>query len=124
MCGILGTIRDRDRPGAPESTHFNRALSLLDHRGPDRRGYTVIDDGAIRRHAGTLDRTHDLSGQAVLACCRLAIMDLTAAGDQPMSSADDRLHITFNGEIFNHVELRDEQRVLGYTYHSRSDTEV
>ena len=59
-----------------------------------------------------------------LAHRRLAIIDLTNAGHQPMSTADGRLHISFNGEIYNYLELRAELEQKGCVFQSHSDTEV
>jgi asparagine synthase (glutamine-hydrolysing) len=79
-------------------------VRILDHRGPDDVG--VFVDGALG-----------------LAHRRLSIIDI-AGGHQPMISADGSLSITFNGEIFNFVELRDDLKQKGHTFLTRSDTEV
>ena len=77
---------------------------MLDHRGPDaREAYVANGTG--------------------LAHARLSIIDLECGG-QPMSSADRRFWITFNGEIFNYVELREELIHKGHKFATRSDTEV
>ncbi len=75
------------------------------HRGPD--------DG------GTL-----VEGSVGLGSRRLAIIDLSPAGHMPMQSSDGALAIVYNGEIYNHEELRDELRTLGHEFRSRTDTEV
>ena len=67
---------------------------------------------------------HGDSGRVALGHRRLAIIDLSPLGRQPMMSADGRLVITFNGEIFNYVELRKELIARGHRFFSRSDTEV
>ncbi|MFF2945450.1 asparagine synthase (glutamine-hydrolyzing) [Streptomyces niveus] len=79
-------------------------LSLIRHRGPDEAGY-YLDDGFA------------------LGAVRLAIVDLTS-GAQPMADSTERHWICFNGELYNHVELRQELRALGRTFRTRSDTEV
>ncbi len=99
MCGILGTI-----PATPPH-YFSEALALLKHRGPDG-SYTWQND------AQSISLGHT----------RLAIIDKSATGIQPMHS--DHLHIVFNGEIFNFVELREELMALGFQFTSTSDTEV
>ncbi len=99
MCGILGTI-----PAIP-LPYFSEALSLLKHRGPD---------GSYTWH----DETHTIS----LGHTRLAIIDKSASGIQPMHK--EHLHIVYNGEIFNFVELREELISLGFSFTSTSDTEV
>ena len=79
--------------------------SILAHRGPNGEG-TFHDAGIGLGHR------------------RLSIIDLTIAGKQPMATADGRFVVTYNGEIYNFAELRRELEAKGYTFHSRSDTEV
>lgn len=101
MCGVCGVI-DFDEP--PGLELLDRMVGRLGHRGPDGSG--VMRD----RHAG-------------LGHTRLAIIDIDG-GAQPMSTQDGALWVTFNGEIFNYVELADELRSLGHTFRTTSDTEV
>jgi len=102
MCGICGYI---NRDGRPASADIVRRMSeRIIHRGPD-------DSGEFARGAGALGFR------------RLSIIDL-AGGHQPMTSAHGPQVIVFNGEIFNHRELRRELEGLGATYHTNSDTET
>ena len=104
MCGIAGKLfRDSARP--VEAGLLDRMSAILAHRGPDDEG--IHQDGPV----GLVSR-------------RLAIQDLSAAGHQPMSSLDGRLWITYNGEIYNFLLLRDELERAGVRFRSRSDTEV
>lgn len=104
MCGILGHLAI-DTQTIDEHA-FQKALDSLRHRGPDDEG--VYIDGAI-----------------TLGHRRLAIIDLTAAGHQPMVSTSGRYVIVFNGEIYNYVELRNElAKECGVSFRSASDTEV
>jgi asparagine synthase (glutamine-hydrolysing) len=106
------------------------------HRGPDDEGYLFVNTatGACRLAAG-----EDTAGGLALPSCaevdvsdctlvlgsrRLAILDLSAAGHMPMSYADGRCWVVFNGEIYNYRELRQQLQQLGYTFRSDSDTEV
>lgn len=98
MCGIAGYT------GARVTGRLEAMLTSIVHRGPDGEG--VYED----------DRFH-------LGMRRLSIVDLTT-GDQPKTSADGRIVVLFNGEIYNHVELRAELEALGATFGSTSDTEV
>lgn len=100
MCGIVGQIG----PAACGQESLLRMMGMLTHRGPDEAGYLLAENLAL----GHL---------------RLSIVDL-ASGQQPMSTADGRYWITFNGEIFNHVELRRELEAEGHVFKTRSDTEV
>src|SRR5262245_44131003 len=104
MCGIAGVIYDTGRREAAMIA-VRRMIMLQHHRGPDGQGF------------------YDAIG-ASLGHCRLAIIDLTETGHQPMSDAGGRFWITFNGEIYNYLELADELRALGYRFRGRSDTEV
>jgi asparagine synthase (glutamine-hydrolysing) len=102
MCGIAG-IYNFDGSGASQDL-VRRMIGVLRHRGPDANGYHV--DGPIG-----------------LGHARLSIVDL-AGGHQPMCNEDGSLWITFNGEIFNHVELRQELIARGHQFATRCDTEV
>jgi asparagine synthase (glutamine-hydrolysing) len=105
MCGIAGVwnfdsamIAERD---------FGCFLHSLTHRGPDGFGIDRFDDERMS-----------------LGHRRLSILDLSARGRQPMASADGRYWLTYNGEVFNYIELRDELRQLGYSFVSDTDSEV
>lgn len=102
MCGIAGIVAANGRH--IEAHRLADMVALLGHRGPD-------------------DRSVHLEPRAGLAHARLSILDL-AGGRQPMSNEDGSLWITFNGEIFNHVELRDDLARKGHRFRTRSDTEV
>ncbi len=104
MCGIVGVaspapIVERDWLGA--------GRDALHHRGPDDAGEWWAPDGRVG-----------------LGHRRLAILDLSPAGRQPMADATGELRIVFNGEIYNFRELRDELEARGHRFRSRTDTEV
>ncbi|HEY6445216.1 MAG TPA: asparagine synthase (glutamine-hydrolyzing) [Acidobacteriaceae bacterium] len=102
MCGIAGLLK---MDGSPANRDLaQRMISTLRHRGPDDCGVHI--DGPVG-----------------LSHARLSIIDL-AGGAQPMSSVDGRLCITFNGEIFNFIELREELLARGHRFSTKSDTEV
>jgi asparagine synthase (glutamine-hydrolysing) len=102
VCGIAGLIHLDAKPIDPQT--LRRMVARLRHRGPDESG------ALIEGHVG-------------LGHARLSIIDLSG-GRQPMSSEDGRLAITFNGEIFNYVELRRELAAAGHRFATKSDTEV
>jgi len=106
MCGISGILGLTDAFAVDESTAV-RMRDTLVHRGPDAEGVELL--------AG--DRV-------ALAHRRLAIVDLSPAGRQPMSNEDGTLWITYNGEIYNHAELRAELEAKGHRYRSRTDSET
>lgn len=102
MCGILGWIGGGD----PKDTQrFGQALDFIAHRGPDDRGVLECS-GALLGHR------------------RLSIVDLSPTGHQPMVEAGSGAAIVFNGEIYNHLELRVELEKLGHRFLGTSDTEV
>lgn len=103
MCGIAGIINLHSGP-PPEEGVLRRMLAMIRHRGPDQFGI-YLDD------------------QAGLGSARLSILDL-GAGQQPLSNEDGTLWIVFNGEIFNHEELRDALKGRGHRFATRCDTEV
>src|SRR5262245_610944 len=103
MCGIVGIF---NRDGAPADAAVITAMrDALAHRGPDGKG--VYRNGPIG-----------------LGHRRLSIIDLSDAASQPMLSPDGRIAVTFNGEIYNFRALRTELEKLGWSFRSRSDTEV
>ncbi len=101
MCGIAGFTH---KNWVPDRSRILSAVNCLAHRGPDRRA--VFETRFVS-----------------LGAARLKIIDIHA-GDQPMSSEDGRVTIAFNGEIYNHAELRSELEGLGHRFSSRTDTEV
>ncbi len=119
MCGIGGVL-SRQIESFPK-TGFVEMSDAIWHRGPDDTGYLFWNGEAQPRRSRTIE-----TGNAKLALAhrRLSIIDLSASGRQPMTSADGRYDIIFNGEIYNYVELRDELRAAGHIFRSNSDTEV
>lgn len=107
MCGFVGVYLKDPAPGYRE--RCESALHAIHHRGPSDRG---------------LEEFPLCGGQLVFGHARLSIIDLSAAGHQPMHSADGRYVIVFNGEIYNYKELREELKVFGFQFTSDSDTEV
>ncbi|MDH4322320.1 MAG: asparagine synthase (glutamine-hydrolyzing) [Desulfobulbaceae bacterium] len=102
MCGIAGFLGTNHESEGHDTVQ--RMLAAIAHRGPDGNGINLFPDAALGH-------------------VRLAIIDL-AGGGQPMSTADQRLHISYNGELYNYRELRAELIGLGHVFHSQSDTEV
>jgi asparagine synthase (glutamine-hydrolysing) len=109
MCGIVGVIAFEHSSLRLSRPYITRMRDTMIHRGPDGGGAWVSEDGKL-----------------ALGHRRLSIIDLSEAADQPMSNADGSLTLVFNGEIYNHAEIRAELNSLGNfrwkTDHS--DTEV
>ncbi len=105
MCGIAGIfVTD---PALLDRADLSRLATALAHRGPDGEGIWTSTDGK----AGLVHR-------------RLAIIDTSERGDQPMHSADGHFSMVYNGEVFNFLELRVELEALGSRFRSESDSEV
>lgn len=104
MCGILGIVQQTPSiaPGL-----FDRMLDTLAHRGPDGRGVRLLEKGRV-----------------MLGHRRLAIIDLSPAGAQPICNEDETVWLTFNGEIYNYRSLRKQLLDLGHRFRSQSDSEV
>jgi asparagine synthase (glutamine-hydrolysing) len=105
MCGIAGYWTPRSVDKTNEA--ISAMLDTIVHRGPDSHGVW-----------------RDSRGSVVLGQRRLAIIDLSPGGHQPMLSDDSKTVITFNGEIYNYLELRQELESKGIRFRSQSDTEV
>ncbi len=101
MCGLIGTIGFKD--------DHKLKLQTLSHRGPDATGQWNSSDGEF---------------PVTLGHTRLAILDLTEAGNQPFISENNRYVFIFNGEIYNFLELRSELELIGQEFKTETDTEV
>jgi len=102
MCGIVGILNLSDRRVSLDLLH--RMNELIRHRGPDDAGHIDF-------------------GNCALAMRRLSIIDVEG-GKQPISNEDGTVWVVMNGEIYNHLELRDDLRAKGHRFKSRTDTEV
>ena len=102
MCGIAGVARSE--PEGVRESMLARMAHALAHRGPDGRGVWADE-------------------WAGLAHTRLSVVDL-AAGAQPLPNEDGQVLVTYNGEIYNHADLRRELEALGHVFRTRCDTEV
>ncbi len=103
MCGIAGIMTAENAPPV-DFAELCTMIAMLEHRGPD--GYGLYRDARIG-----------------LAHARLSIIDL-ASGDQPLSTPDGKIWLSFNGEIFNYIELRQQLMALGHRFSTTSDSEV
>jgi asparagine synthase (glutamine-hydrolysing) len=105
MCGIAGIVSIRGKPVEP--AEISHLTNLMAHRGPDGAGIWFSADRNV-----------------ALGHRRLAILDPGEGGYQPMSSADGRYLIVYNGEIYNFLELRRELEAQGASFRTESDTEI
>jgi len=138
MCGIAALV---DYADCEVAAHIADMSNLVRHRGPDDEGYTLLSGPALAAATfGGPDTPQQVwraglpytpriafapaRARVALGHRRLSILDLSAAGHQPMRSGDGRYWIVYNGEIYNHVELRIELQRAGHHFTSLSDTEV
>jgi asparagine synthase (glutamine-hydrolysing) len=103
MCGIAGLIHLNGEPVSP--VILKKMTDAIAHRGPDGEGQWI-------------------EGNVGLGHRRLAIIDLSSAGHQPMITGDHRYVLSYNGEIYNYREIRSELEALGYWFRSQTDSEV
>jgi asparagine synthase (glutamine-hydrolysing) len=126
MCGIAGIVAMNGAGVDPAA--LQRMNDVQAHRGPDGEGFVLAwRDGGRFEHS-LLPNTARWDGRGSVSVAlghrRLAILDLSDRGLQPMTVDDRRCWIVFNGEIYNHRELRDELESHGYRFTTRTDTEV
>src|SRR5437879_5094605 len=108
MCGFVG-ILERSPTVAPSERQaiLHSMTAALRHRGPDDMATWT-----------------EMGGNVAFGFCRLAILDLSDRGRQPMTSASGRFVVVYNGELYNWVALREELTRFGHVFRGRSDTEV
>ena len=107
MCGICGIVHLSADLGAIDGPVLDRMVDSMSHRGPDGRGTYYSEDHRVG-----------------LGHRRLAIVDLSQLGAQPMANEDGTVWVTFNGEIYNFPELRKSLESCGHVFRSNTDTEV
>ena len=107
MCGICGVWEYGASRGNVEPALVERMRDVMTHRGPDDAGELIFDEG-----------------RGGFGFRRLSIIDLSPAGHQPMRGCTDRVWLVFNGEIYNHAELRAGLEQRGHVYASRTDSET
>ncbi|MCY0976256.1 asparagine synthase (glutamine-hydrolyzing) [Chryseobacterium wangxinyae] len=130
MCGICGYYSFKKEISSKNILEMNKAIK---HRGPDDEGFWLSDSFPGKSFSGD-DSTQkikeifpvlkDEKSKLALGFRRLSILDLSENGHQPMLSDDEKITITFNGEIYNFKKIRKELENLGYQFKSSSDTEV
>ena len=107
MCGICGIWESGAANGKVEIPLIRKMRDQMQHRGPDDAGELVFD-----------------GGKGGFGFRRLSIIDLSAAGHQPMHGCTEELWLVFNGEIYNHLQLREGLEARGHRYISRTDSET
>lgn len=135
MCGLLGIVRTAG--GGVDPIALRQATALLRHRGPDDEGYLLgaVEAGEWRSYGGpetapglglpALPRDGAaLPSDIAFGFRRLAIIDPSAAGHQPMEDAEGGICLVFNGEIYNHQALRSALTREGHHFRGRTDTET
>src|SRR6476660_6758110 len=107
MCGICGVWEYGANGVQIETSLIVRMRDEMTHRGPDDSGELIFDQG-----------------RGGFGFRRLSIIDLSAAGHQPMHGCNERTWLVFNGEIYNHADLRADLEKRGHKYKSRTDSET
>lgn len=134
MCGINGIVTS----DYSLQRKIEKLNLLLKHRGPDDEGFVAINRnsgkfaqysgnasiGSVKQNCPNISLLADDGFDLVLAHRRLSIIDLSENGHGPMSTQNGRYWITFNGEIYNYLELREELIAFGHSFKTVSDTEV
>lgn len=130
MCGICGYYSFKNEISSENILEMNNAIR---HRGPDDEGFWISDgwkgesfsgNDSTKKIKETFPVLNKTNSKIALGFRRLSIVDLSEKGHQPMLSDDEKITITFNGEIYNFKKIRNELEGLGYHFKSNSDTEV
>jgi len=141
MCGISGIVNFNGRMDSLAG-HVKNMTDAIRHRGPDGEGFLFFNGSAVISAYGkdtpesvkssllnyapkvSVDNIYLENTQFTLGHRRLSIIDVSPAGHQPMCDAEKKIWIVFNGEIYNHVELRKELSEKGILFTTNTDTEV
>ncbi|MFN4083085.1 MAG: asparagine synthase (glutamine-hydrolyzing) [Bacteroidia bacterium] len=137
MCGISGVVSKK----SVDKQSLQKMNFIIKHRGPDDEGFVLFNNNffyvaygndtaikSIQSNIHYCPKTSinqvDEDTQLAFGHRRLSIIDLSPKGHQPMCSKDERYWITYNGEVYNYLEIRSELEDLGYTFNTNTDTEV
>ena len=137
MCGISGVIH----VSSVNIDSLIKMNQIIKHRGPDDEGFVLFNDNKVVAFGGedtakdswsdnelyspkSSIKSSTFQAKVGFGHRRLAILDLSPKGHQPMCTKDERYWITFNGEVYNYIEIREELIRLGYTFNTDTDTEV
>jgi len=134
MCGINGILAENIR----YKTKILNLNEMLSHRGPDDEGYVLINTKtnsfkacsgnssihAIKEKYPSISQAKLNEYDLIFGHRRLSIIDLSEGGHGPMCDSSGKIWITYNGEIYNYIELRDELKSFGHAFRTESDTEV
>jgi asparagine synthase (glutamine-hydrolysing) len=138
MCGINGFIVKKG-PAVHAQNWLRKANTIIRHRGPDGDGFALFSSSGYSIFYDQIKpkQTHSFSFipqkpfeistehySVGFSHRRLAIIDTSAAGHQPMCDTSQRYWITYNGELYNYIEIRNDLIALGYCFYTQSDTEV
>ncbi|MEO6301643.1 MAG: hypothetical protein ABIP51_00595, partial [Bacteroidia bacterium] len=139
MCGIAGIIL-KHRSNFDLAKKIVSMTNAISHRGPDGEGFILASEQTITPHFNLQQQNYKRKDLTYIPITslenanpnsflafghrRLSIIDLSETGHQPMCNGDSKSWITFNGEIYNYIELREELKKAGHTFISESDTEV
>lgn len=130
MCGICGWFNRKKNLDMDVLISMN---NIAKYRGPDDEGYSLMTETGIRHFTGddsislpyeNINEYNGIKPFLAFGHRRLSIIDLSEQGHQPMQSEDGNLCITYNGEIYNYIEIKNELERLGHVFKSKSDTEV
>ena len=136
MCGICGIFNFK--PKKIDRNAIRRMNDIVQHRGPDDEGFLLVNtfnnqyqqflgqqsDNKLNNKYPQISEDDNTLFNLALAFRRLAIVDLSIAGHQPMSDDSGQIWLTFNGEIYNYLELRKELEFYGYHFRTTGDAEV
>jgi asparagine synthase (glutamine-hydrolysing) len=133
MCGIFGSW---NKDSCLDVERIEAATNRIKHRGPDDEGYLLVNTQTGKQiscggndtdptlNLPKIDQFRVEDFDLAFGFRRLAIIDLSPSGHQPMCTTDGKFWLIFNGEVYNYLDLRAELSSYGYSFHSVSDTEV